>query len=103
MSPVARVLLALIKVYRRWISPLLGAHCRFAPTCSGYALQAVTEHGPLRGSWLTLCRLSRCQPFHPGGHDPVPPRRSSPSSIMATSRTPPLPERTSPRPGAHSC
>jgi putative membrane protein insertion efficiency factor len=69
---VSRLLLALLGFYRRAVSPLLGPRCRFAPSCSAYAVQAVTSHGAARGSWLTLRRLLRCQPFHPGGHDPVP-------------------------------
>jgi putative membrane protein insertion efficiency factor len=76
-GPVARVLLRLVAFYRRWISPLLGPHCRFAPSCSGYAAEALATHGAARGSWLALRRLLRCHPFHPGGHDPVPPARSS--------------------------
>lgn len=74
---VARVLLALVGAYRRWVSPLLGPHCRFSPTCSAYAAEAVTRHGALRGSWLAARRILRCQPFSPGGHDPVPPVRPS--------------------------
>ncbi|MBO4159465.1 MULTISPECIES: membrane protein insertion efficiency factor YidD [Micromonospora] len=61
-----------IIAYRRWISPALPARCRFYPSCSAYALEAVTRHGALRGVGLTVRRLSRCHPFHPGGHDPVP-------------------------------
>jgi putative membrane protein insertion efficiency factor len=72
---VARVLLAVVAGYRRWVSPLLGPRCRFAPSCSAYALGAVQSHGAARGSWLTVRRLLRCHPFHPGGHDPVPPVR----------------------------
>ncbi|WP_207783959.1 membrane protein insertion efficiency factor YidD [Micromonospora globispora] len=61
-----------IVAYRRWISPALPARCRFYPSCSAYAVEAVSRHGALRGAWLTVRRLSRCHPFHPGGHDPVP-------------------------------
>lgn len=69
----ARVLVLLIGGYRRFISPFLGPRCRFYPSCSAYALEAVQTHGALRGSLLTLWRILRCQPFHPGGVDPVPP------------------------------
>ena len=72
-GPVARVLLVVLGGYRRWLSPLLGPRCRFAPSCSAYAADAVALHGAARGSWLALRRLARCHPFHPGGHDPVPP------------------------------
>lgn len=72
-----RPLLAVIRAYQRWLSPLLGRHCRFAPSCSGYAVQALCVHGLLRGSWLAVRRVGRCHPFHPGGHDPVPPARSA--------------------------
>ena len=69
---VAALLLALIGVYRQWISPLLGPRCRFIPSCSAYGLEAISRHGPWRGSWLTLRRLLRCHPFTPCGCDPVP-------------------------------
>ena len=72
MSPAARALVALIGLYQRWISPLLGQRCRFAPTCSQYAVDAVTTRGLLRGSWLAARRLGRCHPWNPGGYDPVP-------------------------------
>lgn len=68
------VLLAVLSGYRRWISPLFGRHCRFHPSCSAYAVTAITEYGALAGSWLALRRLLRCQPFSRGGYDPVPPR-----------------------------
>jgi uncharacterized protein len=72
-SAAARVLMTVITGYRRFISPLLGARCRFAPSCSAYALEAVHEHGALRGTWLAVRRIGRCHPFNPGGFDPVPP------------------------------
>jgi len=67
-----QVILAPIRGYQRWIRPLLPPACRFAPTCSAYALEAVERHGAVRGSWLALRRLLRCHPYHPGGFDPVP-------------------------------
>ena len=75
MSVPARLLLVLVRGYQRFLSPLLPPRCRFAPTCSAYAAQALLEHGAGRGSWLAVRRLLRCHPFHPGGHDPVPPPR----------------------------
>ena len=69
---LTEVLLALIRFYRLGISPLLGPHCRFTPTCSAYGLEAIQRHGPWRGGWLTLKRLLRCHPFTPCGCDPVP-------------------------------
>lgn len=64
--------LTLLRFYKRFISPLLPPMCRFEPTCSVYAMDAINKHGVGRGSWLALRRLLRCQPFHPGGWDPVP-------------------------------
>jgi putative membrane protein insertion efficiency factor len=72
-SRAAAVLSALIGAYQRWISPYLGNRCRFHPSCSAYARTAIETHGALRGSWLTARRLVKCQPFHPGGFDYVPP------------------------------
>lgn len=66
------ILIALLRVYRFAISPLLGQCCRFYPSCSQYAIEAVSNHGFLRGGWLALKRISRCHPWHPGGVDPVP-------------------------------
>lgn len=74
-GPMARVLLAPVRFYRAWISPVLPPSCRFEPSCSTYAVEALTTHGALRGFFLTVRRLLRCGPWHPGGYDPVPPRR----------------------------
>jgi uncharacterized protein len=63
---------ALIRVYQYLIRPMLGSNCRFAPSCSDYALEAVQKYGALKGGWLALRRISRCHPYHPGGYDPVP-------------------------------
>jgi putative membrane protein insertion efficiency factor len=64
----------LVRAYQLVISPLLGPRCRFYPSCSSYAAEALVVHGAVRGSWLALRRLARCHPFHPGGYEPVPPR-----------------------------
>lgn len=69
---VKRFLMGLIRFYRRAISPLLPPSCRFVPTCSDYALQAIEKYGALRGAWLAVLRILKCHPFHPGGYDPVP-------------------------------
>ncbi|MGQ9502172.1 MAG: membrane protein insertion efficiency factor YidD [Anaerolineae bacterium] len=66
------VVLALIRLYQRFISPCLPPSCRFEPSCSQYGYQAIERYGVLRGGWLTLKRIARCHPFHPGGYDPVP-------------------------------
>ena len=66
------VLLALIRAYQYLFRPLLGSNCRFYPSCSDYAREAVEKHGAVRGSWLAIRRIARCHPYHPGGYDPVP-------------------------------
>ncbi|HUQ61248.1 MULTISPECIES: membrane protein insertion efficiency factor YidD [unclassified Lentzea] len=74
----AKVALLPVHFYRKFVSPLLPPTCRFYPSCSAYAVEALTVHGALRGTWLTIRRLLRCGPWHPGGLDPVPPRRQVP-------------------------
>ena len=67
-----RLLIALVKFYRNYISPLRPPCCRYYPTCSQYALEALEKYGALKGGWLALRRILRCNPFHKGGYDPVP-------------------------------
>jgi len=78
-KPLRRLLIRALQtpivLYRALLSPLLGARCRFVPTCSAYAMEALEVHGPLYGSWLIVRRLVRCHPLCDGGFDPVPPRR----------------------------
>jgi hypothetical protein len=66
------MLIAIIKLYKYFISPLLGSNCRFYPSCSSYSLEALQRHGAIIGAYLTLKRLLKCHPFHQGGIDPVP-------------------------------
>ncbi|MBK9384001.1 MAG: membrane protein insertion efficiency factor YidD [Planctomycetes bacterium] len=72
---ITRAMIALVRFYQRVLSPLKGPSCRFHPSCSHYAVEALQTHGPLRGLWYALRRLLRCQPFARGGFDPVPPPR----------------------------
>ena len=72
-----KALILLIRAYRYAISPLLGNQCRFYPSCSHYAQEALETHGLLKGAWLSVRRLLRCHPWHPGGLDPVPPRSAT--------------------------
>ena len=67
-----RIMLGLIRFYRRFISPMFPPCCRFTPTCSAYALEAIQKYGALKGGYLAVRRILRCNPFHPGGYDPVP-------------------------------
>ncbi|MBU0596349.1 membrane protein insertion efficiency factor YidD [Candidatus Bipolaricaulota bacterium] len=69
---LARLVIAPIRLYQLVISPLLPQRCRFAPTCSQYAIEALRRHGLFKGSWLALKRIAKCHPLHPGGFDPVP-------------------------------
>ena len=71
VSLASRPLVMLVRLYQVSLGPLMGGHCRFSPTCSQYAIDALTAHGALRGSWLTVRRISRCHPFGGGGYDPV--------------------------------
>jgi putative membrane protein insertion efficiency factor len=79
---IARLLIALVRLYQLTISRLLGPVCRFEPSCSRYAVACLESHGAIRGSLLSIVRLCKCHPFHPGGYDPPP----SPRAIEA--RTP---------------
>jgi len=72
MSPAARLLALPVHAYRLFLSPFLGHSCRFQPTCSAYALEALERHGALRGGWLAVRRIARCHPWGGSGHDPVP-------------------------------
>lgn len=68
------ILILLVRGYQIVLSPWVGQSCRFTPTCSSYAIDALKEYGALRGSWMAIRRIGRCHPWHEGGHDPVPPR-----------------------------
>ncbi|MEO7400534.1 MAG: membrane protein insertion efficiency factor YidD [Polaromonas sp.] len=90
-----RLLIGLVKAYRLLLSPWLGSACRFEPTCSVYSLQALQQHGATMGSYLTLRRLVRCHPLCDGGHDPVPPAKTSlfsrlvpPAASIPSEKTP---------------
>ena len=72
------IAVAPLRLYRRFVSPLKPPMCRFSPTCSQYALDAILAHGVLRGTWLAVRRILRCHPFCAGGYDPVPPPRRRP-------------------------
>ena len=72
------LLLGALRAYRYLLRPMLGANCRFYPSCSDYAREAIEQYGPLRGVWLAIRRVGRCHPYHPGGFDPVPLKNSDP-------------------------
>ena len=81
---IDRILIAILRVYKRFISPLLGPRCRFAPSCSEYAMQAIARFGALQGGWMAIRRIGRCHPLHPGGHDPVPEKPVHPAHPTGT-------------------
>lgn len=76
MSLPGKALIAVLGLYRRYLSPLMQPHCRFYPTCSAYAEEAIRTHGGFKGTYLALRRIARCHPLHAGGIDPVPERRA---------------------------
>jgi len=69
---MGRVLVAMVRLYQFLLSPLLGQNCRFTPSCSHYAIQAIQKYGAIRGAWYGARRIARCHPFNAGGYDPVP-------------------------------
>lgn len=71
-----KIFILIIRIYSYAVSPFLGNNCRYYPTCSHYAEEAISMHGPMRGSWLAIRRLSRCHPWHEGGVDPVPEKKT---------------------------
>ncbi len=73
---MGRLLILVTRLYQKTLSPLLGQHCRFYPSCSQYAIEAIEMHGAIKGTALALWRILRCQPLCAGGHDPVPPRKT---------------------------
>ncbi|HJA78628.1 membrane protein insertion efficiency factor YidD [uncultured Desulfovibrio sp.] len=88
-TAVRRLLILPIRLYQLCISPLLPPSCRFVPTCSAYAIEAISRHGALRGGWLTLRRLARCHPWGGSGYDPVPPVPRRPDKEAAHRRPTP--------------
>ena len=95
-SPLALVMIAIVRAYQRFVSPLLratmGPVCRFEPSCSHYAVACLASHGAWRGGLLSLVRVCKCHPFHPGGADPPPPRTPPRSLSPAVPLVAPLPQ-----------
>ncbi len=85
VGPISQAFLLLIRGYQRFFSPLLGARCRYHPSCSRYTYEAIEIHGAIKGSWLGIRRIARCHPFHEGGFDPVP---GSDSALHKTQGSP---------------
>lgn len=85
-SVIVRALVAPIRFYQRYLSPALPASCRYYPTCSSYAVEALQRHGVVRGTWLAGCRIGRCHPWHEGGLDPVPPVRERATDSTSSAR-----------------
>lgn len=73
---IKKLFILLIRFYQKFISPLTPPSCRFYPTCSHYGIEAIERFGPIKGTWLTIKRIVKCQPFHPGGFDPVPEKKT---------------------------
>jgi putative membrane protein insertion efficiency factor len=88
MNPIGLVMRGLIRLYQLLLSPVLPASCRFTPSCSAYAMEAITEHGPVAGSWLGVKRICRCHPWNDGGYDPVPPANTDQCGHLRPSRLP---------------
>lgn len=92
------LLVLLVRAYQATLSPLLAGHCRYVPTCSEYAIDAMRTHGPIRGTRLAISRIARCHPFVKGGYDPVPPPDSNPGHPSVT----PSPPHAPPAPAARN-
>lgn len=98
MSPPARALAGAVIAYRWFLQPVLGCNCRFHPSCSAFALDALRVHGAGRGAWLAAGRILRCNPWHPGGYDPVPEATARPGAAQQTARLPAASHTTPPAP-----
>lgn len=85
-NPAGMVLRGLIRFYQLFVSPILPASCRFYPSCSAYAMEAVAKHGPVAGSWLAVRRVCRCHPWNDGGIDPVPDPKNPAGRTLACRR-----------------
>lgn len=83
MSPLAHLLRGVVRAYQFVLSPILGRQCRFLPTCSHYAMEALERHGGIKGGWLAARRIVRCHPFAAAGYDPVPDKAAAPPAVPA--------------------